>query len=577
MKSLNQMFYGLILGIIVTSNFTFAADFKKAREKKSQAPLRVKIAAWGHTQEIIETAKKRVENSRDVQNILGKTKYRLLEFGYVENESKTQVTQIPTHFRAVFYDYTNDKTFVAINDFAGQEAIKISEEFYQPLPSDAEFAEAVQILRQDEKLGGVLKRSSTTTFRPMPPVSVLGGTTERLVNVGINASGDSTQNETVSVGIRSGQTFRYKKGAPETSKAAAHNCGVQNSSQATTARGTAGQYTLTVEQNGAPLWEMLAIRPSVSSGTNGSGIEVQDVKYKGKSVLKRGHAPVLNVEYPSGACGPFRDWQYEEDAFATPEKVIEQTPGIKFIPAGGTATTVLETGVDGGNFRGIAVYTQADETVLVTEMQAAWYRYIMEWRFAADGTIRPRFGFGATDNPCVCARHIHHVYWRLDFDIVGPLNKVFLLERGRKFMQPITTELTKVKKPQTNRRLLIQNSNGDEAYTLVPNLSDGIVTNFGRSDLWVLKYKNVVGGSFLENEIDDGSGADGACTEDGGSCININKFINNESVSNEDVVVWYGAHFSHAGDGEYLLNSERHAAVISGEHVVGPDLRPVRW
>lgn len=563
----------------MTANFAFAADSKRAQQKKSHVPLKVKISAWGPEQEIIEAAKKRVKNNRDVQKILSKTKYRLLEFGYIENESKTQTTQIPTHFRVVFYDYTNDKTFVVTNDFAGQETLIIREEFYQPLTNDEEFAEALAILQRDEKLGGVLKSGLTETFRPMPSVTVLDGTIERLVNVGISAGGDSAQNETVSVGIRSGQTFRYKKGAPDTSKAAAHNCGVRDASQETTARGTAGQYQLTVTQNRATLWEMQIIRPSVSSGTNGSGIEIRDVKYKGKSVLKRGHAPVLNVEYPSNACGPFRDWQFQEDAFATPNGATEPVPGIKLITDGEAPTTVLESGNDNGNFRGVAVYTQTDETVLVTEMQAGWYRYIMEWRFASDGTIRPRFGFGATDNPCVCATHVHHVYWRLDFDIVSPLNKVFQLERGRKYMQPITTELTRVKKPQTNRRLLIQNSNGDEAYTLTPNLSDGLVTSFGRSDLWVLKYKSVARGGFLENEIDDGFvPADEQCTASGGSCININKFINNEAVINQDVVIWYGAHFSHNSDGEHLLTPERRgAAVISGEHVVGPDLRPVRW
>jgi hypothetical protein len=581
MKRFNQVFLGLSAAFLLTANFAVAAGGKRANEKKAPALFKIKIAAWGQSTEAIEAAKRRIENSPEVQKTLGKTKYRLLEFRYVETEDKTRPAQIPARFQIVFYDYTNDKTFVVTNDFANREKIKIEEEFFQPLPSDAEFAEALRILRQDEKLKNVLKSGSTEIFRPMPPVTVLDGTTERLVNVGINAGGDSAQNEVVSVGIKSGRAFRYKKGAPETSKAAANTCGVRNAFQATTERGTAGQYQLTVTQNRVTLWEMLIIRPAVSSGTNASGIEIRDVKYKGKSVLKRGHAPILNVEYPSGACGPFRDWQYQEDAFATPDDATEPVPGIKLIPAGEVPTTVLETGDDTGNFRGVAVYTQADETLLVTEMQAGWYRYIMEWRFATDGTIRPRFGFGATENSCVCATHIHNVYWRLDFDVVNPSNKVFQVERGRKFLQPITTETTRVKNAQTNRRLLIQNSGGDEAYMLVPNLSDGIATDFGRSDLWVLKYKNISGdisgGSPVLDEIDDGSETGGPCTADGGSCININKFINNESVVNQDVVVWYGAHFTHSHDGENLLNSERRAASISGEHVVGPDIFPVRW
>ncbi len=42
--------------------------------------------------------------------------------------------------------------------------------------------------------------------------------------------------------------------------------------------------------------------------------------------------------------------------------------------------------------------------------------------------------------------------------------------------------------------------------------------------------KNVIGGTPLQNEIDDGYiYTDGECTETDGSCININKFINGES------------------------------------------------
>ena len=37
----------------------------------------------------------------------------------------------------------------------------------------------------------------------------------------------------------------------------------------------------------------------------------------------------------------------------------------------------------------------AKEVVLVSEMEAGWYRYVSEWRLHTDGTIKPRFGFSA--------------------------------------------------------------------------------------------------------------------------------------------------------------------------------------
>ena len=576
MKNFNRIFFGfcLILVLIISN---FAADkITSKKKKKSDAPVKIKVTAWGPNQETVDAAKLRVEKSEAVQSRLNGTNYRLLEFNYLENNDKSKPTQPPAQFQAIFYDYTNDRAISAVGDFAGIESVKVSEMNYQPLPNDEEFLEAVRMITQDKNFASSLKSQTLETFRPMPPVAILEGTTERLINVGLN-SGSDGKNEIVSVRIKDGKIIRYEKGAPETSAATADSCGITNANQFTTAYGTAGQYQLTVSQNDAPLWEMLIIRPSASSGTLKSGIEVRDVKYKGKSVLKRGNVPVLNVRYPNGACGPYRDWQYQEDMFVTDPNSTDPAPGIRILPQGKVAQTIVDNGTDVGDFRGVAIYTENDETVLVTEMQAGWYRYVMKWRFANDGTIRPRFGFEAVRDSCVCNLHNHNAYWRFDFDIVNPTNKVFQTERGRKFLQPITTETTFLKRIQTNRSLLIQNSSGDEAYMLVPNLTDGIADSFARSDFWVLQYKNVDGGTSVQNEIDDGYNfTDGECTETSGTCINIDKFINGESVKDKDVVVWYGAHFIHDDAGSSANRSNK-PSDHDESHIVGPDIRPVRW
>jgi hypothetical protein len=322
---------------------------------------------------------------------------------------------------------------------------------------------------------------------------------------------------------------RYKGNAPLTSRAAHDDCGIDSANQGNTPNGTAGQYQLTVSQNNSPLWEMLVVRPSASSGNSEerSGIEVRDVKYKGKSVLKRGHSPILNVQYEDDACGPYRDWQYAEGYFDAPEAgAIDPAPGIRILAAGKTAKTSLESGIDSGSFAGVAVYTQNNETILVSEMDAGWYRYISEWRFANDGTIRPRYGFGATTSTCVCFEHNHNVYWRFDFDVVNPINKIFQNERNRKFMQPIANETTRLR-----------------------------------------NYQTEAGGE--PDEIDDPNGEE--------LKANFAPWLNNESLVNQDVVVWYAGHFGHNSDGESLLNPDRSGTVTSGSHVLGPTLRPVNW
>ena len=53
-----------------------------------------------------------------------------------------------------------------------------------------------------------------------------------------------------------------------------------------------------------PVWQFCWLRPADSSGVNGSGIEIRNVHYNGRLVLKRGHVPIVNVQYDTlGSCG----------------------------------------------------------------------------------------------------------------------------------------------------------------------------------------------------------------------------------------------------------------------------------
>lgn len=555
--------------LLVVSSFVLAGETKSKNRKRAAVPVRIKVVPLGPSQELLDAAKYRAEKSPAVQAFIKGAKFRTIYFGLADNGP-----QGSNRFQATIYDYTNDRTLIAEGDLAGREAVTVREDSYQPIPSDEEFDEAVSILKRDERFAPFFKDNIVMPFRPMPDITVLDGTTERLVNVGLDSRGGD-KNEVVSVSIGRGVVIRYESGAPLSSRAAPEGCGIGNANQSTTSSGTAGQYNLTVTQ-GETLWEMTVVRPSASSGTRKSGIEIRDVKYKGKLVMKRGHAPVLNVQYPGGQCGPYRDWMYQEDMFQTPATGnTDPAAGIRIVAPGQVATTALESGIDTGNFRGVAIYNQdvgnGVETVLVTELQAGWYRYIMEWRFAPNGTIRPRYGFGATDNSCVCFVHNHHVYWRFDMDVVNTNNRVFQVERGRKFLQPIDTEVFRNRNYATNRSILVQNSTGNEAYEIVPGIRDGIVDVFGVHDLWVLRYKNVVGGTALQNEYDDGFNQ----TTSQNAFIQIDNFLTNESVVDQDVVIWYGAHFIHSDS----MNRPDMASpeVLGTFHVVGPDLRAVRW
>jgi hypothetical protein len=359
------------------------------------------------------------------------------------------------------------------------------------------------------------------------------------------------------VGVRpaAGAVTRFDDGAPPGALAADTMCGVPGAGQGTTPRGTPGRARVTISRDGELLWTLVAVRPSASAGIVGSGVELRRVAYRGKRVLRRAHVPILNVRYRNDRCGPFRDWQYEESRFRANGDDV--APGFRLCPT--KAETILESGKDQGNFRGVAVYVDGEEVVMVSEMEAGWYRYISRWRFHADGSIKPRFGFGAVRDSCVCNVHHHHAYWRLDFDVAGPApNEV------REFNDPpvgpgqwhrLGHEIRRGRDTGRKRRWQVRNTASGESYTLIPGANDGKADDaFGIGDLWALRQR--------AGQIDDGQGF---TTELSEARAHVNRFINDESLVNTNVVLWYAAHFTH----------DLHEHEIG--HIVGPQLVPEGW
>jgi hypothetical protein len=405
----------------------------------------------------------------------------------------------------------------------------------------------------------------------MPPLvgeELEDGRVERTVAVGLLPGTDvaaraAVSHEIIGVNLARRKLLRFaptERGrAPLT--AAAHNpiCGLPNAGQ-TTASGVAGRAWVTVKQGTTTLWKFMLVRPAGSSGTWGSGVELRGLDYRGKRVLYRAHVPILNVKYEGDACGPYRDWQDQEGMFSATGS--DPVPGFRLCSA--PATTVLETGSDIGNFLGVAIFVDGPEVVLVSELEAGWYRYISRWRLHADGTIKPRFGFSAVESSCVCSVHHHHVYWRLDFDIgtagnnlVQEFNDPPLSGNTAKWHN-LNYEIRRARNTGRNRRWRVKNKTTGDAYDIIPGAHDGIAASmpdwpFGRGDTWFLRYH--------APEIDDGaiySGSEAA----------LDSWANGESINGKDVVVWYGGHFSHDVD---------HDEPGEFGHIVGPELKLVKW
>lgn len=550
-----------------------------SKRDSSGEELDVKIIPFGPAPQVIDRVLRGLEKTAAVRKYLKDTRHRLLYFELADDENSFEAVaegkkkplrpSPPSRFRATFFDYTNNRTIFVDGSLKKPSVVKVTESGLQPLPTPEEFEEAVRILMNDKEMAAVIAERQLKPYQPMPPLADIespDGRTERAINVGFlpPTREDLRDHTIVAVNMISLKVIRFDNNAP--TNAAANDtaiCGLDYANQPTASRLAGGQVWVTVTQGGKVIWKFLAVRPAASSGTNGSGIELRYVDYRGKRVLYRAHVPILNVKYDNNACGPYRDWQNQESMIQANGTDIGST-GFRLCPT--PAKTILDTGSDVGNFLGVAIYVQGQEVVLVSEMQAGWYRYISQWRLHSDGTIRPRFGFTAVQNSCVCHVHHHHAYWRFDFDIRTAGNN-----RVREFNNPPlfppsnwhnkNFEIRRPRDPARKRKWRVENISTGEAYEIIPGPNDGVATSspdwpFPRGDVWILHYG---GGS----EIDDGTVAIGPPYE-----ADLDRFVNGEPINGQDVVVWYGAHFTH----------DVHADPPGTfGHIVGPDLKPSNW
>lgn len=460
-------------------------------------------------------------------------------------------------WRAVTYDYGSQRTLVSEGRLGETVADREYVDARQPNPSPAEWAEARDLLSSHPEIGPRLSAGELIAYRPMPPV-VTGGADgrRRLVTVGLlpRLPGGDFAHEIVGVDIGGGPVQRFAARAPATSAAApALTCGAPlDANQSTSGRGRAGQYSITIRRGSTVYWTFTAVRPSASSGGLGSGVELRDVFYRGRKVLARAHVPILNVRYDNDVCGPYRDWQYDESFLQA--SGTDVAPGFR--QATSAPQTIIQSGRDAGNFRGTAVWTSGEETTLTAELEAGWYRYISQWTFHTNGTIKPRFGFASVQNTCVCNVHHHHAYWRLNFDI-GGAGRNFVQRSTATGWQVVSKEAVAYRDPQLTTRWRVGNRDQPLRYEIRPNPNDGTAKAssdwpFPVGDLWFLRYR--------ASEIDDG-----AATKQAG----LNRFIQGEPINGYDVVVWYAAHFTHDQGADEEAGGT--------DHVVGPDLVAVRW
>ncbi len=473
-------------------------------------------------------------------------------------------------FTTMVYDTTTGRGARVRGWLDDPESPEILPTAAQRPPSDDEHSWALSILADDAEMAALLEADGAYAYRPMPPllnIENADGTVDRVIAVGLRTAPDGLTGGAAGhriVGVRTGdaEIFRDPPGVARPSSA---DCGAPPGPSCPATAGER-QARVRVRRGDTVLWDLVVVRPSASSGTNGSAVELRAVDYMGQRVLARAHVPILNVAYEAGGaavgCGPtYRDWQHEESCFAAegPDPVA----GFRLCSA--PPRTILETGADGGEFRGVAVWVDGDEVVIVSQIQAGWYRYVSEWRLAADGTIRPRFGFAATQNPCTCQVHHHHAYWRFDFDILGAESNVVQEYNdppvaGTGNWHTMHLEVRRNRSTEHGRYWRVRNTRASQGYAIRPGPDDGTADQYGAGDVWILRYD--------PDEIDDGQGF---TTDPAMSRANLDRLVSGDSVERQDLVVWYGAHFRHE-PGE-----DADPGATDAGHRVGPDLVPYQW
>jgi len=109
-------------------------------------------------------------------------------------------------------------------------------------------------------------------------------------------------------------------------------------------------------------------------------------------------------------------------------------------------------------------------------------------------------------------------------------------------------EIKRLRDPTYKRKWKIVHSATGKDYVIVSGPTDGIADDFARGDLWFLLNK--------KTEFDDGVVATGPPYE-----AQLDNFVNHELIKNQDIVIWYEAHFTHIVTGGDTTG-----------HTVGPDL-----
>lgn len=266
-----------------------------------------------------------------------------------------------------------------------------------------------------------------------------------------------------------------------------------------------------------------------------------------RRVMGDGTVAQIFVPYETGQ-PRYHDVAYGLGAAMVTLSPTVDCPNGTLLAGGKVCREIHDRGIAEKICTGTCTTRRGEALALWGSSQMGAYNYITKWEFHDDGSIHPHMGltgalqFGDT-------AHLHNVYWRLDLDIDDPDNdspeEFYRItpgygdgSTGVMGWNPLLGETYRPNRVEDFRKWRIVDTQGLNAagmrrsYELIPHIGDGnyrgtLAEGFTRGEFWVTRYKP--GERFVSTETED----------------LLTTYLNGESVTGEDLVVWYVAHEHH--------------------------------
>jgi hypothetical protein len=263
-----------------------------------------------------------------------------------------------------------------------------------------------------------------------------------------------------------------------------------------------------------------------------TGLALRNVFYQKEKVLAKASMPVIRVKYikerhwwnpfslggsraATGRCGPFQDR-------------LSWTNSTPISDCGGNKICIQSYSQNGIKWLELGIYARIGE-----------YHIYQAWYLNENGEIHPVVhSRGLSCN----TDHVHHPYWRFDFDIDGSgLDQVFRHDEGGTEdtgwgpgWHKYTNEQNDIRLPATNRVWFVRDQPTGHGAWIIPGAGyaplkdDGVRDDFSDIDVAIRRSKRTE-----DEPWPFGARGELAYDED------------REGVQEQDIVFWYTAHLPH--------------------------------